>query len=466
MPGSPWSAPFSMSIGRYYPTLISLDRRGPFSSNCSPFSVPRACQAVLGGPPTVSNEGNELWQLFHPTLADPGLHTLVAPPMPNAHSPTGSTEEYKTPSATPVEPLLDSYPRAFQLGEIDPQNPSILGQIFVAFDVDSAGNPPNAPGSAWVMMPPPATVNTSGCWELWPAKNSLSSPLQDVHDRYYAPAVLLHQLQQKNRILLFGGSQSTLTEPGVVIKRVQEYEPGSDPKSGSWRDKADLNFARVFNNAVILPTGQILVLGGSSVDTHHGGTFAPGIWVLTPELYEPGPLPTSTGSTTNMAAHQAPRLYHSVAVLLLDGSVLLAGGHERPNWGAPPSGRTGEVFSPPYFFNGNRPHINSAPGTITFAPTGSVFDIAVTTFHDHVHSVVLLRPAAVTHHSDYDQRYIELEFNVESVVDGVATLNVTPPHESLGPPGYYTLWVVESKTSGTPTYQDLIPSIAKVVSLQ
>jgi hypothetical protein len=465
--GTPWSIPFHMSIGRYYPTLISLDRRS-FASSCSTYTVPGGAQIGLGGPPHISNEGNELWQILDPWVGpevdpvpvNPWLHTLVAPTA--THTPTGVTEPYSLPLPA-AQPLLDSYPRAFQLA--DPTvGPPLNGQIFIAFDVDTASPPANNPGKSWVMRLPPA--NVSNCWELVHGPDSFSSPLADVRERYYAPAVILHTLTLQNRVLAFGGSQPQASPlpplPWIVHGRVQEFEPGSDPQHGNWRDKIDLNHARLFSNAIVLPTGYILVLGGSSVDTHNGGIFVSGLWVLIPELYHPADLPTQAGSTIDMAPSQVPRLYHSVAALLLDGSVLIAGGHERA-WSPPPSGRTGEVYSPPYFFNGQRPVIDSPPGTIAFG--GAPFPLDVATFHDHVHSVVLLRPAAVTHHFDFDQRYIELEFTVTNISQDVTSLNVTPPDESLGPPGYYTLWVVESKTSGAPTYTELLPSQGKLVRL-
>jgi hypothetical protein len=49
-----------------------------------------------------------------------------------------------------------------------------------------------------------------------------------------------------------------------------------------------------------------------------------------------------------MAAQTAPRIYHSTAVLLPDGRVLSAG----ESHGS--LAQTGEIFSPPYLFNGAR----------------------------------------------------------------------------------------------------------------
>ncbi|HVS11458.1 MAG TPA: galactose oxidase early set domain-containing protein [Planctomycetota bacterium] len=468
--GAPWSQPFDMSIGRYYGTLISLDRR-PIAVTGS-LTVPGGCQAILGGPPGLTSEGNELWQFQDPSVAvgsgsNPWLHTLVAPPgTPNAHSlPPGTlTEAYAISTTHPADPLLDSYPRAFQLGEPDPLNATILGQIFIAFDVDTTGGwpPPNTEGSAWLMRSP---LSTNGpFWELAGGRNStMSTPSPGtVWDRQYAPAVLMHTFLDKNRLLAFGGAQRIT--PGQnsdwqVHGSVQEFVPGSIPVStGAWQDKTPLLTARVDDNAVILPTGQILIVGGAA---NFGGTSPP-VPVFTPELYDPA-LPNQVGATYAMAQHQAPRIYHSIAALLLDGRVFVAGGRERP--GQPvKSEHTGEVYRPFYLHNGTQPVITSAPGTINFTPGGTSFQVGASLFHHHVDRIVLLRPAAVTHHCDYDQRYIELEFVPPPAGSGDVIITVTPPHETLGPPGYYTLWVVEAKVAN-PTYLDLIPSQGKIVRL-
>jgi hypothetical protein len=193
------------------------------------------------------------------------------------------------------------------------------------------------------------------------------------------------------------------------------------------------------------------VIGGETIDIGHGGVFTDcNSAVFTPELYEPQFLPSDPGVSRQMAPDltSTPRRYHSVAVLLLDGSVLIMGGHQRPFFS--PSEHTGQIFFPPYFHNGTRPVIDAAPGSIDFLPGGSTFQVRATLYHNHVHRVVLLRPAAVTHHNDYDQRYIELDFTAPSYTPGsTVAVTVTPPAETLGPPGYYTLWVVESKTSAS-----------------
>ena len=68
----------------------------------------------------------------------------------------------------------------------------------------------------------------------------------------------------------------------------------------------------------------------------------------------------------------APRLYHSTALLLPDGRVLIAGGGRFHDVADPTDQLSAEIYSPPYLFNGVRPTISSAPSTIPYATNFTV----------------------------------------------------------------------------------------------
>ncbi len=95
--------------------------------------------------------------------------------------------------------------------------------------------------------------------------------------------------------------------------------------------------------------------------------------VLIPELWDP-----ATEAFTELAPHTIPRTYHSVGVLMLDGTVFQGGGGLCGN--CTTNHFDGEVFSPPYLFNGDgslavRPVISEAlpsralPGTLMSVTT-------------------------------------------------------------------------------------------------
>jgi hypothetical protein len=135
---------------------------------------------------------------------------------------------------------------------------------------------------------------------------------------------------------------------------------------------------------------------------------------------------------------------------LPDATVLVAGSN-------PARGtyeQNSEIYSPPYLFNADgspatRPAITSVtPATVSY---GSAFQVQ-TADAASIISVVLMRPGAVTHAFDMEQRLVELSFTVG---DGV--LNVTaPPNGNIAPPGYYMIFILNSNG---------VPSLASFVQL-
>src|SRR5260370_10368718 len=100
-------------------------------------------------------------------------------------------------------------------------------------------------------------------------------------------------------------------------------------------------YARSFINSVVLPDGEVLVVGGQQ----HPQTFTDTGSVLSPELWDP-----ATGKFTVMTPEAIPRDYHGVAVLLPDGRVFSGGGGLCGN-GCTTNHPDGQIFSPPYLFN-------------------------------------------------------------------------------------------------------------------
>jgi hypothetical protein len=182
-----------------------------------------------------------------------------------------------------------------------------------------------------------------------------------------------------------------------------------------------MSHARIHANAVLLPDGDALVVGGGG----QGKFDRP---VKSAELFD-----VESETWRSLAAQTAGRMYHSTTVLLPDGRVLSAG----QNSGSYQT--TGEIFSPPYLFRGPRPTIESAPSAVTY---GKSFFIATS---DAIDKAVLIRPSSTTHQMDTDQRYVRLAFTVSS-----GGLNaVSPPNRNHAPPGWYMLFLVNS--SGVPS---------------
>ena len=183
----------------------------------------------------------------------------------------------------------------------------------------------------------------------------------------------------------------------------------------TWGFTASMNHGRRNLNAVLLPDGKVLVIGGNSLGQEMNPVFQA-------EIFDP-----ESQTWTAVASMQRPRVYHSTAVLLPDGRVVAAGSDGEP---------TAEVYSPPYLFQGLRPQISFAPEAICY---GNNFKISTTDAQD-IAKVVLIKPAAVTHSVNMEQRYLELNFQA-----GANSLTAqVPANRNLAPPGYYMLFIVDS----------------------
>jgi hypothetical protein len=214
-----------------------------------------------------------------------------------------------------------------------------------------------------------------------------------------------------NRVLAIGGSDGGLPTGSTEIIDFDDPVP-------AWRPSGSMAERRQHLNAVLLPDGTVLAMGGARAADFYNDPAYPS------ELYDP-----DTETWTTMDSAFAPRAYHSTAVLLPDGRVLSAG-QTRGNLQT-----TGEVFSPPYLFAGPRPVIDAAPPAIGYGGT-FVVDTADAAAVDEV---TLIRASTVTHGVNFDQRSVPLSFGA-----GVDSLTVDEPASNLdAPPGWYMLFVLD-----------------------
>ncbi len=236
------------------------------------------------------------------------------------------------------------------------------------------------------------------------------------------------------RVLIVGGGVSGSATGTAELIDLSQGSP-------QWNYTGALHYPRVELNAVLLPNGRVLAVGGSAVnntaDSNGGGRFS--------EMYDP-----ETGVWTVMDQQDDWRFYHSNALLLPDGRVASVGGN--PKQGVYENSI--EIYSPPYLYTStgalaSRPAITGAPTQIAY---GASFDVSFTT-QGSIAEAVLVRPGAATHAFDMEQRLVELE--IASVLTGQLSL-VGPPNANIAPPGYYMLFLIN--TAGA-------PSVARFVRL-
>ena len=159
---------------------------------------------------------------------------------------------------------------------------------------------------------------------------------------------------------------------------------------------------------------------------------------LNADLYDP-----ATNVFSSAGANAYARLYHSLALLLPDATVWLAGGN--PYRGTYEQHM--EIYKPPYLFRPDgtaaiRPSIISAPRHISWGKQFTVLTLDAA----NIASVVLVRNGAVTHSFNMDQRLVEMPIAANLLVGLIVT---APPNGNIAPPGYYMLFLLNK--SGVPS---------------
>ncbi|ROP34633.1 galactose oxidase early set domain-containing protein [Pseudokineococcus lusitanus] len=182
-------------------------------------------------------------------------------------------------------------------------------------------------------------------------------------------------------------------------------------------------------SAVNLPTDDVLLTGGSRGyrGSNRSDNFAA-------QLYTP-----ATNTMEEVAPNHVGRNYHSEALLLPDGSVLTLGSD--PLYGDAENETAGtfekrfEIYQPPYFFTeGARPMVLKAPESVE---RGTTFEVRAS---GNIASARLVRPSAVTHVTDTEQRSVALD--VERTGSGALALTLDA-NENLTPAGHYMLFLVD-----------------------
>jgi hypothetical protein len=234
---------------------------------------------------------------------------------------------------------------------------------------------------------------------------------------------------QDQRIAITGGGNTDQNLHGTTRTDVIDLKQAAP----TYRPLAPLpGPGRAYVNAVTLPNRQTLVTGGA---THNRSGE-----VLASSLLDP-----VTEAWSTIPADPVHRGYHSTAVLLPDGRVVVAGGN--------PADNSFElrisVYSPSYVTK-NRPSLTSAP---TAAAPGTTHTVSASGGSGTISRVSLLAPMSVTHQTDTNMRLINVPFSGK----GNSVRATIPRNANLVPPGPYMIVVQDSAG---------VPSIARWVNVR
>jgi hypothetical protein len=303
--------------------------------------------------------------------------------------------------------------------------------------------------------------------------------------------------QVLNQVMVLGGEDDT--QRGEYFSEAHNsteiltFSAPTDPNSDPTRDTAmrveagpNLLFPRAHLNAVLLPTGQILVVGGirGTFDPDGAGererrwlypdqlvlatellTYRDGRWQVEQVADAPADEADEVDDrrTTQPKVPNGARVYHSTALLLPDGRVLAAGSATKAYYRSDSGYAEMEfdnyvptIYSPPYLFKSDgmprtdtdRPQIRSL--SHTELNYGEQFTVEYQLASDGagIQSIVLVRPGSVTHSVNFEQRLVRLHYLLTNPDQGQAVV-VAPWHPAIAPPGWYMLFLVDA--NGVPS---------------
>jgi len=205
--------------------------------------------------------------------------------------------------------------------------------------------------------------------------------------------------------------------PATSSTNVIDLDSSSKPK---YTAGPSLRAAKVYVSCVQLPDGSVLELGGGSANKIENASQEVSLLKT----------PTSKSWTAmSPLPKNEHRLYHSMAFLADDGSVISLSSNPKGQ------ARSDTVlrFKPPYMFKGSRPTISGVPEEVSY---GGTYSLNVSS---DVNRVVMMSAPSPTHSYDTNQREIPLEY-----ADGKITINAT---SSLAPRGYYRLFALNADGS-------------------
>ena len=270
---------------------------------------------------------------------------------------------------------------------------------------------------------------------------------------------------------------NTWTIPASTDCQLITPEP-QDGSSPVYIQDDSLPVGRTMGQFIALPDGTLLLLNGGRYGTAgyanrtlttttlaampYGQSLATGP-IGQPVIYNPNAPTGSRWSSAGLGSSNIPRLYHSSALLLPDGSVMVAGSNPNSDVNLTtmyPTTYTAEYFFPSYFSGTTRPVPQNIPTTLSYG--GDYFDITVpSTAYSGAGNdaaanttVWLIRQGFATHAMNLGQRIMQLNNTYTVQSNGTIVLHTAqlPPNPNLFQPGPAFLFVTINGIPSNGTY--------------
>ena len=239
---------------------------------------------------------------------------------------------------------------------------------------------------------------------------------KDMRDQ--AGSVLLPPAQDQ-KVMIVGGGNTNTNIPAINLADVVDLSAVAPTYTAAPNMPGA---GKLYLNLVTLPNRTVLAANGSTQNRADN--------VNTAAIFNP-----AKNAWTTIGADPVGRNYHSSAILLPDGRVVVLGSNPADN----SFDLRISTYSPPYLFAGARPTVTSAAQNLGY---GASFPLAVT---GDVVSASLTSPMSATHQTDTNSRLVDLP------IAGTGNQRVAqiPTNPNLLPPGPYMLTVLDS--AGVPS---------------
>ncbi|WP_406326052.1 kelch motif-containing protein [Streptomyces sp. NBC_01617] len=269
-----------------------------------------------------------------------------------------------------------------------------------------------------------------GVWDLATNRFKKIPGLSDADEMETSATVRLPPAQDEKFMVIGGGGVGESERSSEKSRLVDLKDPEPEFKDGPSLDEGTR-----YPSAALLPDDSVLVTGGSGDYRGRGGSN-----ILQARLYD-----AKTDSYKRVADPAVGRNYHSGSVLLPDGRVMIFGSDslyaDRANSRPGVFEQRIEIYTPPYLYRDSRPELTAGPKRMRRGGTG----MFTTSRGSTITSAKLMRPSAVTHVTDTDQRSVELR--PARTAEGISV--TVPKNRALVPSGWYMLFVTDAK--GTPS---------------